>query len=241
MHRTFVKPATPLHINKNTFRYVPKYVAKGSAVSPLAQQIQVRRNLPFLKPVNGAGPLKSRLAAPINAQPKLTLVKAPKPALTPRFGPFVQRHWKKAFFWVAVAGIGYLTVPEYYYDRFLGYVDGFVLLLGTPRDQHGLPVVWSWRKGKLTVDPLEEGTYTTTESVVRLLGNWSVAHSQFVVAGNEAGMLLDGEVRGADAAVWRRAGSRVTSVPEDEGAVPCCLGGGAYGCAPVANITRGIR
>ena len=37
--------------------------------------------------------------------------------------PFVQRHWKKAFFWVAVAGIGYLTIPEIYYERFLGYVD----------------------------------------------------------------------------------------------------------------------
>ena len=30
----------------------------------------------------------------------------------------MQRHWKKAFFWVAVAGVGYLTVPELYYDRF---------------------------------------------------------------------------------------------------------------------------
>lgn len=121
LNRTFVK--TPLNVNRNTFRYVPKYVAKGSANSPLAQQILARRNLPFLKPANAAGPLKARLAAPLNAQPKLTLVKAPKAALTPRFAPFVQRHWKKAFFWVALAGIGYLTVPEYYYDRFLAYVD----------------------------------------------------------------------------------------------------------------------
>lgn len=51
----------------------------------------------------------------------------------------------------------------------LGYVDGFFLLLGTPKDQHGLPVVWSWQKGKLTVDPLEEGTYTPTEAIVRIL------------------------------------------------------------------------
>ncbi|MBL8918896.1 MAG: Uma2 family endonuclease [Myxococcaceae bacterium] len=40
---------------------------------------------------------------------------------------------------------------------------------------------------------------------VRLLGNWSVAHPEFIVAGNEAGMILDGEVRAADVAVWRRA------------------------------------
>jgi len=32
--------------------------------------------------------------------------------------PFVQRHWRAPFFWAAVAGIGYLTIPELYYDRF---------------------------------------------------------------------------------------------------------------------------
>lgn len=52
----------------------------------------------------------------------------------------------------------------------VGYVDGFLLLLGTPHDQHGLPVVWSWRRGKLFVDPLEEGTYEPTESIVRIVG-----------------------------------------------------------------------
>lgn len=57
-----------------------------------------------------------------------------------------------------------LTMP-------LGYIDGFFLLLGTPKDHHGLPVVWSWQKGKLFVDPLEEGTYTPTEAVVRIFGN----------------------------------------------------------------------
>jgi hypothetical protein len=40
----------------------------------------------------------------------------------PRFAPFVQRHWKKAFFWVAVAGIGYLTIPELYYSSFYSCV-----------------------------------------------------------------------------------------------------------------------
>jgi uncharacterized protein (DUF58 family)/TM2 domain-containing membrane protein YozV len=50
----------------------------------------------------------------------------------------------------------------------IGFVDGFLLVLGTPRDKHGLPVVWSWRRGKLTIDPLEEGTYEPTEALVRI-------------------------------------------------------------------------
>jgi uncharacterized protein (DUF58 family) len=62
-----------------------------------------------------------------------------------------------------------LTVLTCGVGGFIGYADGFVLLLGTPRDQHGLPVVWSWRKGKLTVDPLEEGTFEPTEAVARIL------------------------------------------------------------------------
>lgn len=49
-----------------------------------------------------------------------------------------------------------------------GWIDGLLLVLGTPRDQHGLPVVWSWRRGKLTIDPLEEGTYEPTEALVRI-------------------------------------------------------------------------
>ena len=49
-----------------------------------------------------------------------------------------------------------------------GFIDGFLLVLGTPRDRHGLPVVWSWRRGKLTIDPLEEGTYEPTEALVRI-------------------------------------------------------------------------
>jgi Uma2 family endonuclease len=39
--------------------------------------------------------------------------------------------------------------------------------------------------------------------VVTELNLWRRAHPGFVVGGNEAGMLLGGEVRGADAAVWR--------------------------------------
>ncbi len=72
---------------------------------------------------DGGRAAKPRVALPVNVAPKLTLVKPPKMALAPKFTPFVLRHWKKAFFWVAVAGIGYLTIPEYYYDRWATYVD----------------------------------------------------------------------------------------------------------------------
>lgn len=54
---------------------------------------------------------------------------------------------------------------------FVGWVDGLLLVLGTPRDQHGLPVVWSWRRGKLTVDPLEEGTFEPAQSLFRIVGH----------------------------------------------------------------------
>jgi hypothetical protein len=80
--------------------------------------------LPVFKPVAASAALKGRVGVPMqNFKPKLTLMKAPKPQFSHRFSPFVQRHWKKAFFWVAVAGIGYLTVPELYYDRFVTYVE----------------------------------------------------------------------------------------------------------------------
>jgi Uma2 family endonuclease len=41
-------------------------------------------------------------------------------------------------------------------------------------------------------------------TVVATLYEWVRHHRDFVVAGNEAGMLLGEDARGADAAVWRR-------------------------------------
>jgi hypothetical protein len=74
--------------------------------------------LPLHKAVVGKANLVGRLSVPKNLTPKLALLKAPNAALHLRLAPFVQRHWKGAFFWVAVAGVGYVTVPELYYDRF---------------------------------------------------------------------------------------------------------------------------
>jgi hypothetical protein len=78
--------------------------------------------LPIHTAVAGTALRAGRVGLPQNLRPKLTLTHAPKAQFQHRMAPFVQRHWKKAFFWVAVAGIGYLTIPEIYYERFLGYV-----------------------------------------------------------------------------------------------------------------------
>ncbi len=83
----------------------------------------VARNLPVSKAVAGSAVARGRVAVPPNVRPRLTLVKAPAAHLRPRFAPFVQRHWRRAFFWAAVAGVGYLTIPQLYYDRFYGCVN----------------------------------------------------------------------------------------------------------------------
>lgn len=123
VHKVVPKVMPQPGMTKQTFKYVPKYIPKGSAKSQPFQQQLVQKQLPILKPVVANGQFKARLALPPNLAPKLTLIKAPKPIIVPKFQPFLQRHWKSAFFWVAVAGIGYLTIPEYYYDRWVSYVD----------------------------------------------------------------------------------------------------------------------
>lgn len=52
--------------------------------------------------------------------------------------------------------------------------------------------------------PCGDVQQVTVTDVVTVLGNWVDAHDDFVVGANEAGIYLDGEVRGADAAVWRK-------------------------------------
>jgi hypothetical protein len=86
------------------------------------------------KPLLHTSILNGRLNVPHNLKPKLTLTKLPNVQFQKKMGPFVQKYWKKPFFWVALAGIGYITVPELYYDRFLGCIededyDGCVTML----------------------------------------------------------------------------------------------------------------
>ncbi len=60
--------------------------------------------------------------------------------------------------------------------------------------------------GKLLyMPPSADRRQDTTADVLTVLGLWRRAHRDFVVAGNEAGMILGGEARGADAAIWRRS------------------------------------
>jgi hypothetical protein len=102
---TFVKKGTARSLKKGTATSFVKKSTIGSGRLNL-------RSLPRQKAVASSALLKGRLVVPHNVKPKLTLTKAPSIKFRPRFAPFVQRHWK------GVAGIGYLTIPELYYDRF---------------------------------------------------------------------------------------------------------------------------
>jgi Uma2 family endonuclease len=53
--------------------------------------------------------------------------------------------------------------------------------------------------------PCGEEPQDVASDVTGLLHAWVKSHPDFVLGSNEAGMLLAGEVRGADAAIWRRA------------------------------------
>lgn len=56
--------------------------------------------------------------------------------------------------------------------------------------------------------PCGEIQQRVVADVVGQLLRWRDGHPGFVVATNEAGMILGGDVRGADAAIWRAAPAR---------------------------------
>lgn len=89
----------------------------------------------------------------------------------------------------------------------------FPLTLKTPKGfRVEEPQSWPRVEGRLEfidgellwMPPCADYQQDVASEVVRLLGNWSVKHPDFIVAGNEAGMVLGGEARGADAALWRK-------------------------------------
>jgi hypothetical protein len=93
---------------------------KKSTIGKGALQLS---SLPLHKATAGTQFLSGRLAVPKQIKPKLSLALAPPAKLRPRFAPFIQRHWKQPFFWVAIAGVGYITIPQLYYDQFYSCVD----------------------------------------------------------------------------------------------------------------------
>lgn len=63
-----------------------------------------------------------------------------------------------------------------------------------------------WVAGRLLWMPpcgLEQSVVAV--SLVHVLGRWADSHEEFVVGGNEAGVMLGDDVRAAEAAVWLRA------------------------------------
>jgi hypothetical protein len=116
LHRAVVHHAPHIkHVTK-----VDKSVVKTLAASssgPAKGKVTLAK-LPLFKPTTGTANLTGRLNVPGGLKPKLTLAHVPNANFKLRLAPFVQRQWKKAFFWVAIAGVGYVTVPELYYDRF---------------------------------------------------------------------------------------------------------------------------
>lgn len=98
-------------------------------------------------------------------------------------------------------------------------------LLAVPRNAVRLPLelpppegfdpdreeTWPIVEGKLEhvggrllwMPPSGDEQQDTCSDLLRVLGTWRQAHRDFKVGGNEAGMKLGNDRRGADAAVWR--------------------------------------
>jgi Uma2 family endonuclease len=88
----------------------------------------------------------------------------------------------------------------------------FPLTLGQPPGFDATrPETWPQVAGRLEyvggrlefMPPCGEIQQRVTVDVATELNLWRRAHPEFVVGSNEAGMLLEGEVRGADVAIWR--------------------------------------
>ena len=114
LHKKVVTPKTVTTLKKGVGPGSASSFVKKTTIG--AGTLNLRR-LPLHKAAAGNAFLKGRLAV------RRTYAQADPHAcagleIPSQFAPFVQRHWKHAFFWVAVAGIGYLTIPELYYNRF---------------------------------------------------------------------------------------------------------------------------
>ncbi|HUH04309.1 MAG TPA: Uma2 family endonuclease [Kofleriaceae bacterium] len=74
------------------------------------------------------------------------------------------------------------------------------------------PTTWPATDGRfefvggrlLYMPPCGDVQQDVSGSVAVVVGSWAEQREEFAFGSNEAGMLLDGDVRAADAAVWRR-------------------------------------
>ncbi len=75
------------------------------------------------------------------------------------------------------------------------------------------PATWPRLEGRLEfvkgrllyMPPCGDEQQDVAVDLAFVLGRWARTHRDFVVGGNEAGMVLGGDARAADAAVWRRS------------------------------------
>jgi Uma2 family endonuclease len=78
----------------------------------------------------------------------------------------------------------------------------YPVTLRTPRRFRAeRPETWPRVEGRLCADTQSDVVF----SINVLLGQWLEKHRDFVGATNEAGLFLQGSVRAADAAVWRKS------------------------------------
>ena len=62
-----------------------------------------------------------------------------------------------------------------------------------------------WVDGRLLyMPPCADIQQDVAVDLVHVLRTWSESHRDFIVGGNEAGVMLGGDIRAADAAVWRK-------------------------------------
>ena len=74
-----------------------------------------------------------------------------------------------------------------------------------PASWPDVPGRLEWVDGRLLyMPPCGDVQQGVSVSVAGVLDSWGQEHPEFFIGGNEAGMLLDGDVRGAEGVVWRR-------------------------------------
>lgn len=98
--------------------------------------------------------------------------------------------------------------------RLMRDVVRFPVELRTPEDfDAAQPQTWPSVDGRLEyvggrllfMPPTGDVQQDVVVDVAYVLRSWSKSRAEFVVGSNEAGMILGGDTRGADGAVWRRA------------------------------------